>query len=66
MIAETTARIEKKIADDNTRREAEALAKKNRSRRIVRKTTKIIYPKKREEKPKAIKKKPAPSRKLIQ
>ncbi|MDO4967696.1 MAG: tetratricopeptide repeat protein [Candidatus Saccharibacteria bacterium] len=68
MIAETTARIEKKIADDNTRREAEALAKKNRSRRIVRKTTKIIYPKKREAaKPtKTVKKKPAPRRKLIQ
>ena len=49
MIAETTARIEKKIADDNTRREAEALAKKNKTRRIVRKTTKIMYPKKREK-----------------
>ena len=48
MIAETTARIEKKIADDNARREAEALAKKSRTRRVVKKQTKIYYPKKRQ------------------
>lgn len=70
MIAETTARIEKKIADDNTRREAEALSKKNKTRRVVRKTTKIMYPKKREVmKPvrKVVKKSAsAPRRKLIQ
>ncbi|MBR1874851.1 tetratricopeptide repeat protein [Candidatus Saccharibacteria bacterium] len=46
-IAETTARIEQKIADDNIRREAEAMAKKNRSRRVVKESTKIMYPKKR-------------------
>jgi tetratricopeptide (TPR) repeat protein len=47
MVAETTARIEKKIADDNARRAAEATVKKNRTRHFVRKQTKILYPKKR-------------------
>ena len=46
-IEETTARIEKKIADDNARREALALAKKRKVRRVVRKSTKILYPKKK-------------------
>lgn len=46
-IEETTARIEKKIADDNARREAEAALKRRNSRRVVRRQTKIMYPKKR-------------------
>lgn len=45
-IEETTARIEQKIAQDNARREAEAALKKRNTRRTVRKTSKIMYPKK--------------------
>ena len=46
-IEETTARIEKKIAEDNARREAAAaLKRKKATRRVVKKQTKIIYPKK--------------------
>lgn len=76
MIAETTARIEKKIADDNTKREADALAKKNKARRTVKKSTRIMYPKKRETVKKAkpvtkpamkkVSKVSKPRRKLIQ
>lgn len=46
-IEETTARIEKKVADDNARREAESRLKKREARRLVRKSEKILYPKKR-------------------
>lgn len=45
-IEETTARIEQKIAQDNARREAEAALKKRNARRVVKKTSKIMYPKK--------------------
>lgn len=45
-IEETTARIEQKIAQDNARREAEATLKKRNARRVVKKTSKIMYPKK--------------------
>ena len=57
-IEETTARIEQKIADDNARREAEALAKKRSVHRVVRKQQKIVYPKRTQ--------KPANGRKLVQ
>ena len=49
-IEETTARIEKKIADDKARREALALAKKRKVRRVVKKQTKILYPPKNQRK----------------
>ncbi len=49
-IEETTARIEKKIADDNARREALALAKKRKTRRVVKRQTKILYPPKKQRK----------------
>ncbi len=45
-ISETTARIEQKIAEDNARREAEAQLRKRQARRLVRRQTKIVYPKK--------------------
>ena len=45
-IEETTARIEQKIAQDNARREAEAQLKKRNARRVVKRSTKILYPKK--------------------
>lgn len=68
-IEETTARIEKKIADDNIRREAEAQLKKRKARRVVKKTTmtkkpaKILYPKKRTAESSS---KPAKNRKFLQ
>ena len=43
-IEETTARIEKKIADDRARREAEARLKKRNTRRSVRQSTTLLYP----------------------
>ena len=43
-IEETTARIEKKIADDKARREAEAALKHRKTRRVVKKNSKILYP----------------------
>jgi tetratricopeptide (TPR) repeat protein len=58
-IEETTARIEKKIAEDNARREAEAALKRRQVRRVVKKQAKIMYPKKQA-------KKPANNRKLVQ
>ena len=46
-IEETTARIEKKIADDNARREAEAALKRRNARRVItKKSARILYPKK--------------------
>ena len=47
MIHETTARIEKQIADETARRAAEAKLKKQRQHRIVRRQQKIIYPKRK-------------------
>lgn len=71
MIAETTARIERKIAIDNARRNDEARAKKSHSR--LKKSTKILYPKKHgaSQKPKAakqpaFKKIPKQKRKIVQ
>lgn len=46
-IEETTARIEQKIAQDNARREAEAMFKKRSARRVVKRSQKIMYPKKK-------------------
>lgn len=43
-IEETTARIEKKITEDNARREAEAMMKRQKARRVVKKSQKIMYP----------------------
>jgi tetratricopeptide (TPR) repeat protein len=45
-IEETTARIEKKIAEDNARREAETTLKRRNTHRVVKRQTKILYPKK--------------------
>lgn len=73
MIAETTARIEKKIADDRLKKEAEAAARENHTRHVVKNKSKILYPKRREtiSQPRRMttithKEAPKPRKKLIQ
>lgn len=45
-VAELTARIEQKIADNTARREAESKLKKRDIRSVIRRPKKILYPKK--------------------